>query len=72
MINNYYQNENEIVKKDLEKEKKNNRIMERINNGRKAGLEKLKEEENERNKGKLKIKEKAKKLEEGLNLQENH
>ena len=46
--------------------------MERINKGRKAGIEKLKEEEEERNKGKLKIKEKAKKLEEGLNLQENH
>ena len=44
--------------------------MERLNKGKKIGLEKIKEEENQRNKGRLLIKEKAKQLEEGLNNKE--
>ena len=50
---------------------KNNKLLERLNRGKQVGIDKIKEEENERNKGKLIIKEKAKKLEEGLNLREN-
>ena len=50
---------------------KNNKLLERINKGKKAGLDKIQEEENERNKGRLIIKEKAEKLEEGLKLRNN-
>ena len=50
---------------------KNNKLLERINRGKKAGLDKIQEEENERNKGRLIIKEKAEKLEEGLKLRNN-
>ena len=71
IIDNHVLNPN---RKDEGKEKqfiikeqdKKNKLLERLNKGKKVGNEIIREEENEREKGKLKIKEKAIQLEEGL------
>ena len=60
------------IESNEEGKDKKNKLLDRINKGKKAGQEKIQEEENERNKGRLKIKEKAKHLEEGLNLRDNN
>ena len=63
-------NENKNSENNQNKNK-NNKLLERLNKGRQAGIQKLKEEEAERDKGRLIIKEKARKLEEGLKLKDN-
>ena len=61
----------EVLNENNQNKNKNNKLLERLNKGRQAGIQKLKEEEAEREKGRLVIKEKAKKLEEGLKLKDN-
>ena len=64
-------NENKNSENNQNKNK-NNKLLERLNKGRQAGIQKLKEEEAERDKGRLIIKEKARKLEEGLKLKDKY
>ena len=56
---------------EIDNENKKNKLLDRLNKGKKVGNDMVKEEEKEREKGKLIIKEKAKKLEEGLVMREN-
>ena len=56
---------------EIDNENKNNKLLDRLNKGKKVGNDMVKEEEKERERGKLIIKEKAKKLEEGLVMREN-